>query len=329
MPEPETATAEPDTKIAPDPLAEVPAVEVAAEVEKPAADATANDDKPDGEEKPADGEADGDKPDDKPEPTAFEKLVASTEDPEARVAMVQRVLDGLSDDERASVPALQAKLDATKGQQAQAQMRQAEATRQAGIRQAETDVSGATTRINAHLAEVLKNAKDADFEGDANYDLGLINGALEDYVKGEVVLRDQGQRQLFSSAVVTRLHELGEPLTSEKLQEMLTWAGTDEGKSRHQAVGAHLDELISRADARGFERGEAAGAEVLERFKKSELRAYISEQMREQGMEPDAGPAKPVIGGSDEDRVDRLAYGKDSKGRTATDEDREWLAAHN
>ncbi len=317
MLEPEAPAADPTEIIVdPGPLVDGAAADAktegdSAEADKPAADATTTDDAPQGEEKPKADEADDSEGDDKPpEPTPFEKLVAETTDPEAKVAMIQRAMDGLSEEERSTLPALQAKLDTAKGDQAQTAMRQAEATRQAGVRQAEVDVASATGKINTHLAEirttlraqieVAKGNRESgpDTEGADDFDLSLINGALEEYVRGEVVLRDQGQRQLFSSAVVTRLHELGEPLTTEEFQEMAQWADSDEGKSRHQMIGAHLDKMLSRADARGFERGKTEGAEEKQRWIKTEGAAAIAEKMRAADLEPDTSGTKPATSGT-------------------------------
>ncbi len=297
------AVAEPEIKVDPAPLAggetptETPSgSDAPTSDDKPQADATG--DEPKGEEKP---EASDDKP---PDPTPFEKLVAETTDPEAKVAMIQRAMDGLSDEERATLPALQAKLDAAKGDQAQTQMREAEATRQAGLRQAESDVASGQSKINAHLVDVLDRIKnpaadtpDAELAKIA-FDPGILNPAIEELVRGEVVLRDSGYKKLVAGALMERIHELGEPLTDDEFREMAKWSDSDEGKSRHQMVGAYFDKLVTRADARGFERGKAEGAEAMERFKKSELSAHLAEQMREQGLEPDTSGTKPATSGT-------------------------------
>ncbi len=226
-----------------------------------------------------------------PGPTPFENLIAATEDPEQRVAMIQRAIDGLPEDQREKLPALQAQLSTAESARQQGELQAREDARRGQIKSHEDKSGTAYQRLKAHLTETLSKmrtqAKDIDnVDPDVSPDDALVDQTINEIVDAQVFLRNQDTRQLFSEAVISRIHGLGDSIETARLQEMAKQADSDEGQQRHGMVGAYLDELISRAKQAGYADGLKEGDVRLERFKTSELGAYINEQMREEGMEP-------------------------------------------
>ena len=250
--------------------------------------------KPEGEEKP-------------PEPTPFEKLVSQTKDSDERIAMIQRAIDGLPDEQRERLPALQARLAQAQGVSDREQAAAQERSRQEAVRGAEDKRTSAQGQLNDHLLDVLKRASDPDREGEINYDPAVINGSIDNLVAAEVYLQNQNVRQFFSEAVLSRLHELGDPISEERYTEMARWAD-GEGQQKQGMVGAYLDEMISRAEKRGYERRDVETKAELERFKKSELSAFLEGKMREANLEPDTGKPQSGRGGSFEDLERKYAH---------------------
>ena len=233
----------------------------------------------------------GEEREETPEPTRFEKLIAETEDSGQRRDMIQRVIDGLPEEEREKLPALQSQLATAEAGKQQDAMRAREDQRRGQIRGYEEQSTGAQSRIDSHIKETLTKtraqAKDLDNEDpDISYDNGLISKSISEIVEAEVFLRDQDSRRIFGDAVVSRIHNLGDPIDTGRLQEMARQADSEDGKRKHGMVGAYLDELISRASKAGYAEGLKEGGERLDRFKSSELSAYLSDEMRGMDMEP-------------------------------------------
>lgn len=216
--------------------------------------------------------------------------------------MIQRAIDALPEEQRGKLPALQARLDQERQTKEREDIAAQERARQEALTATQTRREGAIGKINDHLADVLKRATDPEHEGDVSYDGQLLNGAIDDLVSAEVYLQNQDTRRFFSEAVLSRLTELGGPIPEGRYQEMAKWAD-GEGKAKHGIVGAYLDEMINRARADERQKTQEEAKAELERFKKSELRAFLEDGMRKANIEPDVGVSRNGGGKSDQELV--------------------------
>lgn len=304
-----------------DPPADAPPSEEPKPVEQ-ADETPAEEPKPDVDEpKPDETPGEGDTP------SAFEKMTEGLTDPDEIEAVRAQLLDRLPEDRR------QPKADPTEADTQSTLL--AEQRRQEGKRENEAKREGAVQRMNGHLKQVKQRlgtdpddpkawAKVEGFPDD--YDTELLSGAINEIVAAENALADQGARELFSTALSHRLQRHGGPVADDRFKELIK--AVADNKVEHGIVGAYLDEWGERRYQEGLTEGQAAAKSKDEGWRKAESAAVRAEQMSERELEPDAGRGKPV-GGSEEDRLERLAYGRDKNGNTPSEEDVAWLAARN
>ena len=246
--------------------------------------------------------------------SAFDKLTEGLTDPDEIEAIRERLLEKLPEDRR------KPKVEAT-AEEAQSAIL-AEQRRQESKRQHEGQRDSAVGRLNAHLKEV-KTKLTAGDEGE--YDADLLTGAINEIVQAEIALADQGARELFSTALSTRLQKHGGPVSDERFKELVK--AVAENKVEHGIVGAYLDEYGERRYQTGLAEGEQKEHDKREVWVKGELAARWAQRMSEREIEPDAGRGGRSL--SEQGRLDRLAFGQDENGNAVTDDDRAWLATRN
>ena len=246
--------------------------------------------------------------------SAFDKLTEGLTDPDEIEAIRERLLEKLPEDRR------KPKVEAT-AEEAQSAIL-AEQRRQESKRQHEGQRDSAVGRLNAHLKEV-KTKLIAGDEGE--YDADLLTGAINEIVQAEIALADQGARELFSTALSTRLQKHGGPVSDDRFKELVK--AVAENKVEHGIVGAYLDEYGERRYQTGLAEGEQKEHDKREVWVKGELAARWAQRMSEREIEPDAGRGGRSL--SEQGRLDRLAFGQDENGNAVTDDDRAWLATRN
>ena len=246
--------------------------------------------------------------------SAFDKLTEGLTDPDEIEAIRERLLEKLPEDRR------KPKVEAT-AEEAQSAIL-AEQRRQESKRQHEGQRDSAVGRLNAHLKEV-KTKFSAGDEGE--YDADLLTGAINEIVQAEIALADQGARELFSTALSTRLQKHGGPVSDERFKELVK--AVAENKVEHGIVGAYLDEYGERRYQHGLSEGRDKAQSKDAAWRKAEKAAQRAELMSEREIEPDAGRGGRSL--SEQGRLDRLAFGQDENGNAVTDDDRAWLATRN
>ena len=248
--------------------------------------------------------------------SAFDKLTEGLTDPDEIEAIRERLLEKLPEDRR------KPKVEAS-AEEAQSAIL-AEQRRREAKRQHEGQRDSAVGRLNAHL-KAVKAKLVSDDPGDADYDADLLTGSINEIVQAEIALADQGARELFSTALSTRLQKHGGPVSDKRFKELVE--AVAENKVEHGIVGAYLDEYGERRYQQGLSEGQEKAQSKDAAWRKAEKAAQRAELMSEREIEPDAGRGGRSL--SEQGRLDRLAFGQDQNGNAVTDVDRAWLATRN
>ncbi|MCH8853004.1 MAG: hypothetical protein IID41_10185 [Planctomycetes bacterium] len=305
-PEAKPADAAPEAKPEDTPAGDTPE----AKVETP--EAKAPEATPEGDAPKAKGD---DKPDEKPAPSAFDALTESLTDPDEIEAVRDRLLAKLPEDRRQPKVADTSAADAMVAQQRRGEEK----------RQNEGKRSGALETINSHLRDRKVHFLSDDAKPTDDYDLKLLNGAIDDLVAAEISLADNQTREMWSGAIQSRLTAHGGSIPDAEFKQMIS--NVAQQKVPDGMIGAFLDTLFQRGYTEGLAEGEGKAKSKDEGWRRSESAAVRATQMKGKEMEPESkGPA--ASSGDDQGRLDRLSgFSFDSNGKPiqATDQDRVWL----
>lgn len=277
-------------------------------------EATPEDQKPAGDTPEAKGD---EKPDEKPQPSAFDALTESLTDPDDIEASIARLRDKLPEDRRQPKVADTSATDAMAAQQRRGEEK----------RSNESKREGALASINDHLRTRKAHFLSDDAKPTDDYDLKLLNGAIDDLVAAEISLADNQTRETWSGAIQSRLTAHGGSIPDEKFKQMVS--DVAQQKVPDGMIGAFLDTLFQRGYAEGLEEGVGNAKSTDEGWRRSEAAAIRATQMKGKEMEPESkGPAASP--GDDQARLDRLsgfAFDESGKPIPETVEDRAWFNA--
>ena len=266
------------------------------------------------EETPA-GDTPEAKGDEKPEPSAFDTLTESLTDPDEIEAVRDRLLAKLPEDRRQPKVADTSAADAMVAQQRRGEEK----------RQNEGKRSGALETINSHLRDRKVHFLSDDAKPTDDYDLKLLNGAIDDLVAAEISLADNQTREMWSGAIQSRLTAHGGSIPDAEFKEMVS--NVAQQKVPDGMIGAFLDTLFQRGYTEGLAEGEDKAKSKDEGWRRSESAAVRATQMKGKEMEPESkGPA--ASSGDEQGRLDRLSGFKfDDSGKPipATEQDLAWL----
>ena len=253
----------------------------------------------------------------KPEPSAFDTLTESLTDPDDIEASIARLREKLPEDRRTPPPPDTSAEDAMVAQQRRTEEK----------RQNEANRDGALASLNGHLRERKVHFLSDDAKPTDDYDITVLNGAIDDLVAAEISLADNQVREAWKNAIQSRIMAHGGSIPEDKFKQIVS--DVAQQKVPDGIIGAFLDTLFQRGYAEGLEEGVGTAKSTDEGWRRSETAAANATAMKGKEMEPEStGPAASP--GDDQGRLDRLSgFAFDSNGKAIpeTVADREWFKA--